>query len=64
MEEAAKQVGLPMRVVDTKTCKEAQNNPHPYGTFCVLLNGKIITYRPIGARGLLNNLAKEGYPIK
>lgn len=53
-----------MRVVDTKTCKEAQNNPHPYGTFCVLLNGKIITYRPIGARGLLNNLAKEGYPIK
>jgi hypothetical protein len=25
-------------------CKEAQNNVHPYGTSCYLLNGEVITY--------------------
>lgn len=59
MIEAVKQVNLPIRIKDVKTCKEAQNNVHPYGTFCVLLDGKVITYRPIGARGLLNCLLKK-----
>lgn len=60
MIEAAKQVNLPIRIIDMKTCKEAQNNVHPYGTFCVLVDGKVVTYRPIGARGLLDYLSKEG----
>jgi len=59
MIEAVKQVNLPIRIKDVKTCKEAQNNVHPYGTFCVLLDGKVITYRPIGARGLLNYVSKK-----
>ena len=58
MTEAAKQVNLPILVRDIKTCEEAQHNIHPYGTFCVLLDGKVIAYRPIGARGLLNLLSK------
>jgi GNAT superfamily N-acetyltransferase len=59
MIEATKQVGLPIRVVHVKTCKEAQSNVHPYGTFCVLLNGKVVAYSPIGARGLLDYLSKN-----
>jgi GNAT superfamily N-acetyltransferase len=58
MAEAAKQVNLPILVRDIKTCEEARHSIHPYGTFCVLLDGKVITYRPIGARGLLNLLSK------
>jgi GNAT superfamily N-acetyltransferase len=59
MMEAVKQVNLPMRIINVKTCREAQNGVHPYGTFCVLLDGNVLTYRPIGARGLLNYLSKR-----
>lgn len=59
MIEVAKRINLPIRIKDIKTCKEAQKNVHPYGTFCVLLDGKIMTYRPIGARGLRNYLSKK-----
>ena len=56
---AAEQVSLPMRIIEIRTCEEAQDSVHPYGTFCVLLDGKTMTYRPIGARGLLDCLSKK-----
>jgi hypothetical protein len=63
MMEVAEQVGLPMRIVDVRTCEEAQNSVHPYGTLCVVLDGRVLTYRPIGARGLLDYLSKEGRSV-
>jgi ribosomal protein S18 acetylase RimI-like enzyme len=59
MMQTAKRINLPIRVIDIKTCTDAQNNVHPYGTFCVIQNGRIMTYRPIGAKGLLKYLAKK-----
>ena len=56
--ETALQLGIPIRTERIESCKEAQHGVHPYGTFCVLLNGKVLTYRPIGKRGLLESLAK------
>jgi N-acetylglutamate synthase-like GNAT family acetyltransferase len=54
----AEEAGLPARVVHVESCREAQNGVHPYGTYCVLLNGKVLTYRPIGKKGLLEDLQK------
>jgi len=60
--ETAKQLNLPVQIVDIKGYGEAQNGVHPYGTFCILLGGKVLTYRPIGRRGLLDYLGKSQRP--
>jgi len=60
--ETAKKVNLPVQIKDIKNYKEAQNGVHPYGTFCILLDGKVLTYRPIGEKGLLDRLAKLKLP--
>ncbi len=39
-------------------CVQAQNNIHPYGTFCILLDGKVLSYHPIGKKELTENLTK------
>jgi hypothetical protein len=56
--EVAKQANLPVRMEQIRSCKEAQNSVHPYGTFCVILNGKVVTYHPIGRKELLECLPK------
>jgi GNAT superfamily N-acetyltransferase len=50
--EFAKEHNIPLRIENIRNCKEAQNGVHPYGTYCVLLNGKVVTYRPIGRKGI------------
>jgi GNAT superfamily N-acetyltransferase len=57
-EEVARQANIPFRIEYVKSCKEAQNSVHPYGTFCILFNGKVISYRPIGKKDLLDCLSK------
>jgi len=56
--EVAKQHGVPVRVVQIESCREAQNSVHPYGTFCVVLNGKVLTNRSIGRKELHDALTK------
>jgi len=56
--ETAKQAGIPWRIEQIESCKEAQNSVNPYGTFCILLNGKLLSYRPMGKKDLLNYLSK------
>lgn len=58
VEEIAMRAGVPVRIEHIENCKEAQNSVHPYGTFCVLLNGKVLSYRPIGRKELHECLAK------
>jgi hypothetical protein len=59
LEEVAKQLDVPIRIKEIENCKQAQHNAHPYGTSCVLLDGNVVTYRPIGAKGLLNYLSRK-----
>ncbi len=54
--ETAKRVNIPVQIEDVKSCGEAQKGVHPYGTFCVMLDGKVATYHPIGEKGLLDYL--------
>ena len=43
----AKEANIPIRVEHISSSKDVQENcVHPYGTFCVLLDGKAISYRP------------------
>jgi ribosomal protein S18 acetylase RimI-like enzyme len=38
---------IPVRVEHVRTCEQAQKNGvHPYGTFCVILDGRPISYYP------------------
>lgn len=57
--EFAKQHNIPLRVERVENFSEAQNGVHPYGTYCVVSNGKVLTYRPIGRRDLLEHLPKK-----
>ncbi len=42
--EVAEQSNIPVRIKQITNCSSAQSNVHPYGTFCVLSNGKELTY--------------------
>jgi GNAT superfamily N-acetyltransferase len=57
IEELAKEKGLKFRIEHIENCKQAQNMVHPYATFCVAYNGRIITHRPIGKKDLQELLA-------
>lgn len=59
IEELAKEMGLPFRVERIENCRQAQNMLHRYGTFCVLFNGEIVTYRPIGKKDLQEYLKTQ-----
>ncbi|MFW9779498.1 MAG: GNAT family N-acetyltransferase [Candidatus Heimdallarchaeota archaeon] len=52
IEEYAKEKDIPLEVSVISSSSEAQNVPHPYGTYCVVLDGQILSYRPIGKKGL------------
>ncbi|UCE12612.1 MAG: GNAT family N-acetyltransferase [Candidatus Heimdallarchaeota archaeon] len=53
IEEYAKEHKIPIEVMNITNSKEAQTVPHPYGTYCILLNGEILSYRPIGKKRLV-----------
>jgi GNAT superfamily N-acetyltransferase len=55
--EIAKRAGISCRIEHIGSCKEAQNSVDPYGTFSVLLDGKVLTYRHI-KKELLNHISK------
>jgi GNAT superfamily N-acetyltransferase len=57
--QAAKEAGVPCRIEQIENCKEAQNSVNPYGTFCVLLNGKVLTYRGMGRKELLDCISNS-----
>ena len=60
--ETAKEANIPMKIHRISDSREArENGVHPYGTFCVLLNGKPISYKPgnlESVRQALTNLKK------
>jgi GNAT superfamily N-acetyltransferase len=39
--------GLQPRIVTLGSCEEAQNSPCPFGTFCIVHDGKVIACHPI-----------------
>ncbi|MFX0084062.1 MAG: GNAT family N-acetyltransferase [Candidatus Hodarchaeota archaeon] len=53
IEEYAIDKGISLQIKSITNSKEAQAVPHPYGTYCIFLNGKLLSYRPVGKRFLL-----------
>jgi ribosomal protein S18 acetylase RimI-like enzyme len=51
--EHAEENSISISIKNITNSKEAQAIPHPYGTYCILLNGEILSYRPVGKRFLL-----------
>ncbi len=47
IETAKKKYRIKPNIIDLKNCREAQNNPCPFGTFCIIYDGKVIAHHPI-----------------
>jgi len=49
---------LKTRLIDLKDAESAQKTPCPFGTFCIIYKGKIISYHPISNKRFENIMAK------
>lgn len=58
IETAEKKYKLKTKLVEIKTEKDAQKSPSPFGSFCLILNGKILAYAPI-SNTRFENIMKE-----
>jgi GNAT superfamily N-acetyltransferase len=57
-ETAEKKYDITSDIITLKSHKEAQNSPCPFGTFCILYNGKIIAEHPISNTRFINIMNK------
>ncbi|MBN2281539.1 MAG: YoaP domain-containing protein [Candidatus Marinimicrobia bacterium] len=48
-----------VRIIHINSHQEAQENPSPFGTFALILNGKILSHHPISKTRLVNILRTE-----
>lgn len=60
LETAEKKFNIPTQLIDIKDYQMAQQTPSPFGTFCIILNGKVITHHPISNTRLENILRAKG----
>jgi L-amino acid N-acyltransferase YncA len=60
LENAASQMGLPSHTLELKTSQEARSlSPSAYGTFGVVYNGQLLSYRPMGGKTLREMLGSS-----
>jgi hypothetical protein len=45
--KTANKLGIPTKLVDLPDAQAAQRSPCAFGTFCIIYNGKILSYHPI-----------------
>jgi len=57
-ETAETTYGIRPRVIELQNCKEAQNSPCAFGTFCIVYNGKVIADHPISKTRFGNIMSK------
>ena len=58
-EAAQKIYSIKPKIITLKNYKEAQNSPCPFGTFCIIYNGKAIAHHPISKTRFTNIMNKE-----
>ncbi|MFX0185964.1 MAG: GNAT family N-acetyltransferase [Candidatus Hodarchaeota archaeon] len=63
LRDIAETLNIPFKVEYILNCKDAQNGVHPYGTFCVLYNGEVLTYHSDSRKNLLNLLVRKGVEL-
>lgn len=55
---AEKEYKLKVKVIHLKNHNEAQASPCPFGTFCMIYNGKVVAYHPISKARFVNIMKK------
>jgi hypothetical protein len=60
IKEVAEEHDLPLGVESIRNCSEAQHSVYPYGTYCILINGEVVTYRPVGKKRMNELVALTG----
>lgn len=55
--------GIKTKIVELKTCKDAQNAPSAYGTFSIIYEGKLLADHPISNKRFVNIMNKEAKGI-
>lgn len=64
VEKVAEQASIPVEARLLTDCESAQNNGfHPYGTYCVLFKGEVLTYRFCSGKELIDQLRNRGVKI-
>ncbi|MGQ9723433.1 MAG: YoaP domain-containing protein [Candidatus Jordarchaeum sp.] len=58
-EIAEKDYGIKPKIIELKSCKDAQNSPCAFGTFCIVYNGEIVAETPISNKRFTNIMNKE-----
>ena len=56
---AEKRFKIKPNVINLKNHKEAQRSPCPFGTFCIINDGKILAHHPISKTRFQNIMEKE-----
>ena len=57
-ETAEKIYNIEPNIIELKNCQEAQNSPCPFGTFCIVYNGKVVAETPISNTRFKNIMNK------
>ena len=57
-ETTEKTYGIKPNIIDLRNWQEAQNSPCPFGTFCIVYNGKVIANHPISNKRFTNIMNK------
>jgi len=57
-ETAKKEYGLKPKIISLKSSEEAQNSPCPFGSFCMIYDGKAISHHPISNGRFMNIMDK------
>lgn len=55
MESAEKKYGLKPRLIEMEDAESVQDSPCPFGTFCIMYNGEVISHHPI-SNGRFENI--------
>lgn len=56
---AHKTYGIKPKVIELKSCKEAQNSPSPFGISALIYEGKLVADHPISNRRFMNIMEKQ-----
>lgn len=59
IESAAKECAQPIQLQKIETSKQAQEAPSPYGTFNIILNGKVLTHRILDTERYIQLIRSE-----
>jgi len=57
-ETAEKIYSIKPNIIELKNCQEAQNSPCPFGTFCIVYDGKVVAETPISNTRFKNIMNK------